>query len=124
MSKMKEKERFELFGEHCIKDNDINARCQLLDVYKACVTLNEQDKHIKELEEIYKHIMSGEHIPANIAKKSLKLSEQAQNQKAIEELNNLKRYCHEWYRYSYSDVTKRLNTVIDDRIKELKGEEK
>ena len=47
--------------------------------------------------------------------------QQTQNQKAIEELNNLKRYCHEWYRYSFSDVTKRLDAVIDDRIKELKG---
>lgn len=47
---------------------------------------------------------------------------QSQNQKAIEELNNLKRYCHEWY--SWSDVAKRLDEVVDDRIKELKGEEK
>ena len=47
---MEEKERYELFGEHCIKDNDVNARCQLLDTYKACVILNQQDKRIKELE--------------------------------------------------------------------------
>lgn len=45
------KERFELFGEHCIKDNDNNARCQLLDAYKACVILNEQNERIKALEE-------------------------------------------------------------------------
>ena len=44
---------------------------------------------------------------------------QSQNQKVIEELNNLKRYCHEWY--SWSDVAKRLDEVVDDRIKELKG---
>ena len=47
---MEEKERFELFGEHCIKDNNPDARCQLLNAYVACVILNEQDKRIKELE--------------------------------------------------------------------------
>lgn len=44
-------ERFELFGKHCIKDNSPDARRQLLDVYVACVILNEQDIHIKKLEE-------------------------------------------------------------------------
>lgn len=48
---MEEKERFEVFGRHCIKDNDPDARRQLLDAYVACVILNEQDKRIKELEE-------------------------------------------------------------------------
>ena len=47
---MEEKERFELFGEHCIKDNNPDARPQLLDAYVACVILNEQYKHIKDLE--------------------------------------------------------------------------
>ena len=47
---MEEKERFELFGEHCIKDNNPDARPQLLDVYVACVILNEQDKKIKAKE--------------------------------------------------------------------------
>ena len=47
---MEEKERYELFGEHCIKDNNPDARCQLLDTYKSCVILNQQDKRIKELE--------------------------------------------------------------------------
>ena len=72
---MEEKERFELFSEHCIKDNDINARCQLLDAYKACVVLNEQDKRIKELEE-----------------ENLSLQEQSirDNQNWIEETTQLK----------------------------------
>ena len=48
---MEEKERFELFGEHCIKDNNPDARPQLLDAYVACVILNDQDKKIKELKE-------------------------------------------------------------------------
>ena len=47
---MEEKERYELFGEHCIKDNNPDARPQLLDAYVACVILNEQDKKIKAKE--------------------------------------------------------------------------
>lgn len=47
---MEEKERFELFGEHCIKDNNPDARPQLFDACVACVILNEQYKHIKDLE--------------------------------------------------------------------------
>lgn len=48
---MEEKERFELFGEHCIKDNNPDARCQLLNAYVACVILNEQDKENKQLKQ-------------------------------------------------------------------------
>lgn len=48
---MEEKERFELFGEHCIKDNNPDARPQLFDACVACVILNEQYKHIKDLED-------------------------------------------------------------------------
>ena len=48
---MEEKERFELFGEHCIKDNNPDARCQLLDAYLACVILNEQDKENHQLKQ-------------------------------------------------------------------------
>ena len=46
---MEEKERYELFGEHCIKDNNPDARCQLLNAYVACVILNEQDKENQQL---------------------------------------------------------------------------
>ena len=48
---MEEKERFELFGEHCIKDNSPDARTQLLDAYVACVILNEQDKENQQLKQ-------------------------------------------------------------------------
>ena len=48
---MEEKERFELFGEHCIKDNNPDARPQLLDAYVACVILNEQDKENRQLKQ-------------------------------------------------------------------------
>lgn len=64
---MEEKERYELFGEHCIKDNNPDARCQLLDTYKACVILNEQDKEIKELEETNK-VLSNELTKNSILK--------------------------------------------------------
>lgn len=47
---MEDKERFELFGEHCIKDNSLDACPQLLNTYASCVILNEQDKRIKELQ--------------------------------------------------------------------------
>ena len=48
---MEEKERYELFGEHCIKDNNPDARCQLLNAYVACVILNEQDKENQQLKQ-------------------------------------------------------------------------
>lgn len=48
---MEEKERYELFGEHCIKDNDTNARRQLLNTYQICVILNEQDKENQQLKQ-------------------------------------------------------------------------
>lgn len=96
---MEEKGRYEyFFGTNTIKDNKTN---QFYDY--AVDLLNQQDKNIKELEEENQQL------------------KQSQKQKAIEELNNLKRYYHEWY--SWSDVAKRLDVVVDDRIKELKGEE-
>lgn len=55
----------------------------------------EENKKLKEQlskkEETHKHIMSGEYIPANIAEKSLKLSEQSQKQLAIEELEKMRK---------------------------------
>ena len=56
---MEEKERYELFGEHCIKDNNPDARCQLLNAYVACVILNDQDKRIKELENMNARLSQG-----------------------------------------------------------------
>ena len=101
---MEEKERYEIhiYDDICVDlykngvlDKSIN------DTYKLEELLNQQSKRIKELEQENQQL------------------KQSQNQKAIEELNNLKRYCHEWY--SWSDVAKRLDEVVDDRIKELKG---
>ena len=91
---MEEKERFELFSEHCIKDNDINARCQLLDAYKACVVLNEQDKRIKELEE-----------------ENLSLQEQSirDNQNWIEETTQLKQQLHDLPNKIVEEITNELS---------------
>lgn len=77
---MEEKERFELFGKHCIKDNNPNARPQLLDAYVSCVMLNDQDKKIKELEQ-----------------ENLSLQEQSirDNQNWIEETTQLKQQLHD-----------------------------
>lgn len=53
-------------------------------VYAELRKAYEENQRLKEKlskkEETHKHIMSGEYIPANIAEKSLKLSEQAQKQ--------------------------------------------
>ena len=48
---MEEKERYELFGEYRIKDNNPDARCQLLNTYQAYVILNEQDKENQQLKQ-------------------------------------------------------------------------
>lgn len=109
------KERFELFGEHCIKDNNPDARPQLFDAYVACVILNEQDKKIKAKEK-----------EANTYAKEIvfldnkiKLLKQSQKQLAIEELEKVKEYNHTLSLGGspYIDV------FINNQIKELKGEE-
>lgn len=82
---MEEKERFELFGERCIKDNNPDARPQLLDAYVACVILNEQDKKIKAKEK------EANTYAKEIAflDNKIKQLKQAQKQLAIEELVKL-----------------------------------
>lgn len=106
---MEEKDRFELFGEHCIKDNSPDARPQLLGAYVACVILNEQDKRIKELEEENQQL------------------KQSQKQLAIEELEKLLKLIKKEEFPTISDgwfiKTIKLVDYIDNQIKELKGEE-
>ena len=106
---MKEKERFELFGKNCIKDNDPDARRQLLDTYVACVILNEQDKHIKELELLLKSDKKIETNSLNgfeklrhenqqlkedciIYKSSINELYKSQKQLAIDELEKIKKF--------------------------------
>ena len=100
---MEEKERFELFGEHCIKDNNPDARCQLLDTYKACVLLNEQ---YKENEQLKQRLAEKEKIeytdtinfvetsePDIVAKELDRLNEQlAEKDKEIERLKMYDEY--------------------------------
>ena len=124
---MEEKERFELFGEHCIKDNNPDARPQLFDAYVACVILNEQDKKIKAKEK------EANTYAKEIAFLDNKIKQLKQSQKklAISELelvlNNFKN------RPTYFDVArqelclseqdKQFIDFIDNQIESLKGEE-
>ena len=123
---MEEKERFELFGEHCIKDNNPDARCQLLDTYKACVILNEQDKRIKELEEENKQLKDFTENTANLIDKLTEDSVFASTQLAIEELEKIYNL-FEPYENSQKDTILCANNgvsfidYLDNRIKELKG---
>lgn len=88
---------------------------------------NQQLKEqLSKKEETHKHIMSGEYIPANIAEKSLKLSEQSQKQLAIEELRRIKEYIvlnDEYDEEVGCNIIKTFDLLedISDRIKKLKG---
>ena len=123
---MEGKERVELFGEHCIKDNNPNVPCQLLDTYKACVILNEQDKRIKELEEENKQLKDFTENTANLIDKLTEDSVFASTQLAIEELEKIYNL-FEPYENSQKDTILCANNgvsfidYLDNRIKELKG---
>ena len=124
---MEEKERFELFGEHCIKDNSPDARPQLLDAYVACVILNEQDKKIKEKEK------EANTYAKEIAflDNKIKQLKQSQKQLAISELEKLKDFFLEPYEdekmgTEFLITTKNTGKIAEfvlDRIKSLKGEQ-
>ena len=121
---MEEKERFELFGEHCIKDNNPDARPQLLDAYVACVILNEQDKKIKAKEK-EANTYAKEIVFLDNKIKQLK---QSQNQVAISELEKIYNL-FEPYENSQKDTILCANNGIsfvdylENQIKSLKGEE-
>lgn len=161
---MEEKERFEYIHNDEIGDGilDIKTNNEIYDIEQMSTLLNQQDKHIKELEEmnkkldecgfrnfdtymrcskkytklldenqqfkkqlsnmekIHKHIMSGEYIPANVAKKSLKLT--------IKELKKFKEHIilNDEYDEDYGCNIIRTSELCKDinrRIKGLKGEE-
>ena len=135
---VEEKERYELFGEHCIKDNDTNARCQLLDVYKTCVILNEQDKEIQQLkqsikeerenlQQLYSHLgveAFGEDIQEQAVKEIDKLK-QSQKQLAIEELEKVKADINAYnkehcFLFPEIDTCNKSVEIIDNQIKNLK----
>ena len=123
---MEEKERFELFGEHCIKDNSPDARPQLLDAYVACVILNEQDKKIK-IKEKEANTYAKEIV---FLDNKIKQLQQAQKQLAISELEKLKDFFLEPYgdekmSTEFLITTKNTGKIAEyvlDRIKSLKGE--
>ena len=132
---MEEKERFELFGKHCIKDNNPDARCQLLDTYVACVILNEQDKENQQLK---KQLAEKEEEIAYLTKQVKKFNNEAQ--KYFEDA-----YCNDFHNQDKIDfaveqlekvksafglINSKLDKVetikeyihyIDHQINELKG---
>lgn len=77
-------------------------------------------QQLAEKEKFLERIMSGEYIPANIAEKSLKLS----NQTAIDELEKVKDYIREFV--GINDVkficTTTITDQIDKQINSLKGD--
>ena len=136
---MEETERFELFGEHCIKDNNPDARCQLLDTYKACVLLNEQDKENRQLkQQLAEKTLTIEQInKAFIGNRSLWKGkyERANQDKisfAVEQLEKVKEkilsYENVYYQFLESGAKVpvvclenfRVKQTIDNQIKQLK----
>ena len=144
---MEEKERYELNDNDCIIDNEKDvAICDICDVSESpkilVNLLNEQDKRIKELEETNK-VLSNELTKNSILKQGYietccgipifeipKIKEenqqlkQSQKQLAIKELERLKE--NAWQ--SSTDISQlidytELAKIIDNQIKELKGEE-
>ena len=134
---MEEKDRFELFGKHCIKDNNPDARYQLLDAYVACVILNEQDKENQQLK---KQLAEKNEEIAYLTKQVKKFNNEAQkyfedaycndfhNQDkisfAIEQLDNFLKiiHSHEKIYLSLNDF-KIINEIFEQQIKQLKGED-
>ena len=126
---MEEKERFELFGEHCIKDNNPDARCQLLDTYKACVILNEQYKENKQLKQQLAEKEKIEYTdtinfvetsePDIVAKELDRLNEQlAEKDKEIEQLkkfDDLNKTFFNLFRTAFKEPDK-----VDDLFNTLK----
>lgn len=132
---MEEKERYELFGEHCIKDNNPDARCQLLNTYQVYVILNEQDKEIIKLRqenqqlkqqveelkgkrlEFYKddvrqtQVINGVHFDIE---QLLVFSEYVEHEKNIsadknKQINQLKQQLHDLHKKIVEDITNELS---------------
>lgn len=130
---MEEKERYELFGEHCIKDNNPDARCQLLDAYLACVILNEQDKENHQLKQ---QLAEKERQVKKLNNETQKYFEDAycndfHNQDkisfAVEQLEKVKELllekCGGTYSKTYCGIDEDIEEIIDNQINGLKGDE-
>lgn len=127
---MEEKERFELFGEHCIKDNNPDARCQLLNAYVACVILNEQDKENQQLKQQLAESEKNFIIANNLRKNSDEVllnykTEKYGLDKTIQELQKIKLSFpeKEWYYKGFENCERQMSSHIADltlEVKELK----
>lgn len=127
---MEEKERFELFGEHCIKDNNPDARCQLLNAYVACIILNEQDKENKQLKQQLAESEKNFIIANNLRKNSDEVllnykTKKYGLDKTIQELRKMKLSLpeKEWYYKGFENCERQMSSHIADltlQVKELK----
>lgn len=130
---MEEKEKYELFGKHCIKDNSPDARPQLFDAYVACVILNEQDKRIKELKEENKFLKKRNEkliidrrdlcLERNDIFEENQQLKQAQKQLAINELEKLKDFIDHNIKIENDMGALKLEDFYSNQIKSLKGGE-
>lgn len=114
-------ERFELFGKHCIKDNSPDARPQLFDVDVACVILNEQDQHIKKLEEENLSLQEQSIRDNQNWVEEVEQLKQSQKQLAIEKLEKLKTVDFKKIIALCSTPAAYIEGLIDNQIKSLKG---
>lgn len=124
---MEEKERYELFGEHCIKDNNPDARCQLLNAYVACVILNEQDKENKQLKQQFAESEKNFIIANNLRKNSDEVllnykTKKYGLDKTIEELRKMKLSLpeKEWYYKGFENCERQMSSHIADLTLEVK----
>ena len=95
-----------------IYDKDADSDIELNNIYSIINLLNKLDKQIAELQ---KQLAEKE---KEIANQQLK---QAQNKKAIEELEGLQVQCEFSITFADYKQEQRLYDYINDRIKELKG---
>lgn len=122
---LKEENGYIIFSDGYDKDGNEIHKQDFVTYKDKCKELVEENKQLKKqisnMEETHKRIMSGEYIPANVAEKSLKLSEQSQKQLAIEKLKGLRdKICDIGYDEDYNTDYFEVMKEIDDQIKELK----
>ena len=94
-----------------------NLELQLREQYQI---VDEKDQQLVEKEKMLERIMSGEYIPANIAEKSLELSNQCKISFAIEQLEKTRKLVDELLD-NCGDKQYKVWEVFDNQIKKLKG---
>lgn len=130
---MEEKERYEIVyfdNDTSWKIIDNKTKKEVGGIDDMIKLLNQQDKRIKELENMNSRLSqgiywgNGEHF-CDVVKRYKSENEQlkqAQNKKAIEELEGLQVQCQFDITFADYKQEQRLYDYINDRIKELKGE--